>query len=64
MNASNFFWNTEDTAQSMLDDILQSLTVKKLLANSPSLNVTESIFGLNQTVIAGALYGSLKCKEI
>jgi hypothetical protein len=38
---------------------LQSLTVKKLLANYPSLTVTESFFGLNQTVIAGALFGSL-----
>jgi len=44
---------------SIEDEILQSLTVKKLLAHYPSLTVTESFFVLNQTVISGALYGSL-----
>lgn len=58
MNASNFFGILKIQHKSM-DEILQSLTVKKLLAHYPSLTVTESIFGLNQTVIAGALYGSL-----
>ena len=33
--------------------------MKKLLENYPSLTVSESFFGLNQTVIAGALFGSL-----
>jgi len=58
MNVSNFFGILKIQHKSM-NEILQSLTVKKLLAKYPSLTLTESFFGLNQTVIAGALYGSL-----